>query len=81
MEHNQDGKVAVDRRAVSHLLRPIILNERVRVEDVPCLGQSNPVDPFGIDNIDWKSGQALGPDIVPVGFDDVRNACEKIRRA
>jgi hypothetical protein len=44
------------------------------------LGQPNALDPCGIDNIDWESSQERCPDIVPVGFDGVRNTCQKISR-
>ena len=80
MEHNQNRKVAVDRRAISHLPGPFVLNERARIENVGRVRQPGTLDPRGIDNVDRESSQAWIPDIVPVGFDGVRNACEKIVR-
>jgi len=79
MEHNQDPKVTVDRRATPHLPGPLVLNKCARIEDVSCVGQSYRINPCGVDDVDWKSSQTLSPYIVRVGFDGVRNTCEKIR--
>jgi hypothetical protein len=38
MEHNQDGKVAVDRRAIPHLPGLLALNKCTGIENVGCLG-------------------------------------------
>jgi len=80
MEDNQDGEVTVYGRAISHLSGSFVLSERARIENIRCLGQPNTLDPCGVDNIDGESSQAWSPDIVPVGFDGVRNACQKIGR-
>ena len=62
-------------------LLPLVLNEGARIENACCLRQPNALDPCGIDNIHWESSQAWSPDIVPVGFDGMRNACQKVRRS
>jgi len=80
LEHNQDRKVGVGGRAITHLPRALALNKCARIENLRCVGESNPFNPCSADNIDGKSGHAWRPDIVPVGFDGVRHACEKIRR-
>jgi hypothetical protein len=71
MELDQDREVAVDRRAVSHLPGLRSIYKCARIENVRCLGQLNPLDPCGIDNIDRESSQAWSQYMVTVGFDGV----------
>ena len=77
MELNQDREVAIDLRAVSHLPGLRAIYKCARIENVRCLGQPNPLDPCGVDNVDRESSRTRSPDIVPVGFDGVRNERQK----
>jgi hypothetical protein len=74
MEDYDHREVTLEGRAISHLLASLVLNERARIKNVSWLGQPTALDPCGIDNIDRESSQAWSPDIVPVGFDGMRNA-------